>query len=227
MPSVHRQYKDAIYAQFARVGKAVAAPKRLELLDILCQGPRTVEALAKQAGLSVANTSQHLKTLKSGRLVEAEKKGLYVEYRLGDNVCDFYLALRRLAETRLAEVEAVTRTYLEDRDELEPIHSDELVRRARAGEVTVLDVRPAEEYQAGHIAGALSIPVTELEARIKELPANREIVAYCRGPYCVMAVEAVEFLRSKGFGAHRMEQGVLEWRNRGLPIESDTQEATP
>jgi len=222
MATAHRRFKDAIYEQFSRLGKAVSAPKRLELLDLLCQGPRTVEALAGQAGLSVANASQHLQVLRAARLVDAEKKGLYVEYRLADEkVCDFFVALRGLAEARLAEVEQVTREYLEERGAMEAVEGDELLRRVKNGEVTVLDVRPSEEYRAGHIPGALSIPVGELKARLKELPKGREVVAYCRGPYCVMAIEAVELLKENGFKAHRMEQGVVDWRARGWDVESE------
>ena len=216
----HRRFKDAIYAQFARLGKAVSAPKRLELLDLLGQGPRTVEALAEQAAVSVANASQHLQVLRAARLVDAQKKGLYVEYRLaGDDVGRFFLALRQLAEARLAEVDQVTRAYFEVRGALEAVEGDELLRRVRSGEVTVLDVRPSEEYRAGHIPGALSIPVGELRTRLAELPKRRQIVAYCRGPYCVMAVEAVALLRKKGFEAHRLEQGVADWRARGWRVE--------
>lgn len=219
--TTHRRFKDAIYEQLARLGKAVSAPKRLELLDLLCQGPRTVEALAEQAAISVANASQHLQVLRAARLVDAEKKGLYVEYRLSDDqVCDFFIALRGLAEARLAEVDQVTRAYLEARGAMEAVEGDELLRRVKKGEVTVLDVRPPEEYRAGHIPGAISIPVAELKARLRELPKDREVVAYCRGPYCVMAVEAVELLRKKGFKAHRMEQGVVDWRARGWRVES-------
>lgn len=220
--SAHRRFKDSVYEQFARVGKAISAPKRLELLDLLSQSPRTVEALAEQAAISTANASQHLQVLRAARLVESEKKGLYVEYRLADDeVARFYLALRGLAESRLAEVEQVTRTYFQTRGAMEAVAGDELLRRAKSGAVTVLDVRPVEEYRAGHIPGALSIPVDELEARLKELPKNREVVAYCRGPYCVMAVEAVELLRKKGFKARRMEQGVVEWRARGWRIQAE------
>lgn len=220
--TANRRFKDAIYEQFARLGKAVSAPRRLELLELLCQGPRTVEALAEQAAISVANASQHLQILRAARLVDAEKKGLYVEYRLADDqVCQFFMTLRGLAESRLAEVDQVTRQYLEARGSMEAVEGDELLRRVKEGEVTVLDVRPPEEYRAGHIPGAISIPVGELEARLKELPKNREVVAYCRGPYCVMAVEAVEVLRKKGFNAHRMEQGVVDWRARGWRVDSE------
>ncbi|MFA5937769.1 MAG: metalloregulator ArsR/SmtB family transcription factor [Sinimarinibacterium sp.] len=217
-----RIFKNAVYEQLARLGKAAAAPKRLELLDLLCQGPRTVEVLAAQTSLSVANASQHLKVLKAARLVDADKKGLYVEYRLaGDEVRVFFHGLRTLARSRLAEIDAVTRDYFERRGAMEGVESRELRRRVKSGEVTVLDVRPVEEYRAGHIPGAISIPVGELKARIRELPRAREVVAYCRGPYCVMAAEAVEQLRKRGFTAHRMEDGIVEWRARGLRVATE------
>jgi rhodanese-related sulfurtransferase/DNA-binding transcriptional ArsR family regulator len=228
MMTPHRQFKDAIYAQFARLGKAVAAPKRLELLDLLCQSPRTVETLADQAAISVANTSQHLQVLRAAGLVAADKKGLYVEYRLADDeVARFFIGLRGLAESRLAEVERVTREYVERRGTMEGIQGEELMRRVKRGEVTVLDVRPVEEYRAGHIPGALSIPVDELKTRLKELPKTREVVAYCRGPYCVMAVEAVALLRKKGFKAQRMELGVVDWRARGWRVDVERSEPRP
>ena len=215
-----RQLKDAVYEQIARISKAAAAPKRLELLDLLSQGPRTVEALAGLAGITVGNASQHLKILRAARLVDAQKQGLYVEYRLsGDEVARFFVVLRTLAKSRLAEVERVAREYLAHRGALEAVEGDELVRRVRNGEVTVLDVRPVEEFQAGHIPGARSIPITELSARLQEIPKDRDVVAYCRGPYCVMAVDAAVLLRRKGFTAHRMEQGVADWRARGWRIE--------
>lgn len=223
MPQRHpsRQFKDAIYEQFARIGKAVSAPKRLELLDLLCQGPRRVERLAAEMGMSIANTSQHLQRLRAARLVDAEKQGLYVEYRLADDeVCQFFQRLRRVAESRLAEVERVTRAYHERRRAMEPVDRDELLRRVRRGEVTILDVRPAEEFDAGHIPGALSVPLPELKKRLARLPKTREIVAYCRGPYCVMALDAVDLLREHGFRAHRLEQGVVDWRQRGWPVET-------
>jgi rhodanese-related sulfurtransferase len=220
-----RDMKDGIYEQFARVGKAVSAPKRIELLELLCQGPRTVEALARQTALSMANASQHLQVLRRARLVDTQKKGLFVEYRLADEgVLKFVHAIRGLAEARLAEVAEITNTYLRARGALERVSGDELMKRVRDGEVTVLDVRPAEEYRAGHIPGARSVPVSELGKRLAELPRNREIVAYCRGPQCVMAIEAVELLRKKGFRAHRMEQGVVDWRARGWRIEKSRAE---
>lgn len=222
----HRRFKDSVYEQLARLGKAVAAPKRLELMDLLCQGPRTVEALAAQAALSIANASQHLQVLRAARLVEADKRGVYVEYRLADDqVCRFFHSLRGLAEARLAEVAEVRRTYLEERRAMEPVAGAELMRRVREGQVTLLDVRPVEEYRAGHLPGALSVPLTELRRRLRELPRGREVVAYCRGPYCVLAIDAVELLRKRGFRAHRMEVGVVEWRARGLRVEAGAGEA--
>jgi len=217
--SANRRFKTAIYEQFARIGKAISNPARLELLDLLCQGPRTVEALAKEATLGLANTSQHLKALRVARLVEAEKSGLYVTYSLADEqVCQFFRSLRILAESRLVEVREITREFLADRKGLEPVDREALLAKVRDGAVTVLDVRPAEEYRSGHIPGALSIPLKELERRLSDLPRERDIVAYCRGPYCVLAVEAVELLRARGFRAFRLEQGIQDWRAEGLPV---------
>jgi rhodanese-related sulfurtransferase len=213
--------KTDIYEQIARIGQATASPNRLELLDLLSQGARTVEALARQAGQSVATTSHHLHVLRRARLVEAHKVGLYVTYRLADpHVGEFFLELRRLAESRLVEVQHVTRQYLEERGALEPVGNDELVRRVRAGEVTLIDVRPREEYLAAHIPGAISVPLADLGKRLGTLQKRRDIVAYCRGPYCVMALDAVDLLRRKGFRAHRMEHGVPEWRAQGWRVET-------
>ena len=227
MPSESRQFKDVIYEQLARIGGSLASGPRLEMLDLLCQGPRSVEALAKQVGQSVANTSHHLQVLRRARLVEAEKEGVHVRYRLADeDVCVFFQALRGLAESRLLEIEQATRHFLEARAGMEPVDRDMLVARVRSGAVTVLDVRPEEEFRAGHLPGALSVPLGDLERRLAELPRDREVVAYCRGPYCVMAVEAVELLRSRGFRAIRMEEGVPDWRARGLPVEAEHAEAS-
>ena len=221
-----RDMKDGVYSQFARIGKAVSAPKRIELLELLCQGPRTVEALADQAALSVANASQHLQILRGARLVEAQKRGLFVEYRLADaGVLSFVHTMRELAEARFAEIGDITRAYLKARGALERVSGEELMQRVRKGEVTVLDVRPDQEYRAGHIPGARSVPVGELKRRLTELPKNREIVAYCRGPQCVMAIEAVELLRKRGFRAYRMEQGVMDWRARGWRIDKSRPES--
>lgn len=219
MKSRNRSFKTAIYEQFARIGKAISNPSRLELLDLLCQGPRTVETLAKEAGLGLANTSQHLKALREARLVSAEKDGLFVTYRLADEqVCQFYLSLRSLAETHLAEIREITRDFLESRQGFQPVDREQLLAKVRDSAVTVLDVRPPEEFQAGHLPGALSIPLKELERRLSELPRDREIVAYCRGPYCVLAVEAVDMLRAQGFTAFRLEDGVRDWQARGFPV---------
>jgi rhodanese-related sulfurtransferase len=208
-----------LYREVARIGQAIASAPRLGLLDLLRQGPRTVEALAKEAGLTLANASQHLKVLREARLVEAEKRGVFVTYRLADDAVEgFYRSLRGLAETRLAEVQQIARAFADKRGSFEPIDRRLLMRRMRAGEVTVLDVRPVEEYRAGHIAGAVSLPLKQLEKRLKSLPRDREIVAYCRGPYCVFAPEAVTILRQHGYAARPMEDGVAEWRARGLPV---------
>lgn len=222
MQANHRRFKDAIYEEFSRLGKAVSAPKRLELLDLLCQGPRTVEALAEQSNISVANASRHLQVLRTARLVDGEKKGLYVEYRLADpRVGDFFVELRSLAEARLAEVDRITRDYFERRGAMEAVDAEQLLQRVRNGEVTVLDVRPSEEYLAGHIPGAISIPIGDLKARVKELSKMREVVAYCRGPYCVMADDAVRLLRKRGRRARRLEDGFPEWSRAALPVEME------
>lgn len=219
MKSPGRTYKDSIYEQLARIGKAVASARRLELLDLLAQGPRTVEVLAREAGLGVANTSQHLGALRAAELVTSERHGLFVTYRLASGeVAALFRALRQLAESRLAEIERLTRDFLDARGVLEPVDREALLDRVRRGEVTVLDVRPTEEYGAGHIPGALSVPLAELEQRLAELPRDQEIVAYCRGPYCVLAVEAVRLLREHGFRAVRLEDGIPDWRARGFDV---------
>ncbi|MBW2250110.1 MAG: ArsR family transcriptional regulator [Deltaproteobacteria bacterium] len=221
MKSPNRQFKDAIYEQFSRIGKAVSSPKRLELLDLLCQGEKTVETLSLETGLTVANTSQHLQTLRATRLVKAEKEGLHVKYRLADQiVCEFFRSMRVLAEHRLAEVEMINRRFLEGKVGMEPVDKNDLLKRVKDGAVTVLDVRPVEEYRAGHIPGAMSVPLQKLEFMLARLPKDQEIVAYCRGPYCVLSVQAVELLNDKGFHAVRLEEGVQDWRAMGLPVAS-------
>ncbi|NOY24668.1 MAG: metalloregulator ArsR/SmtB family transcription factor [Oligoflexia bacterium] len=230
VPRAARQFKDAVYEQLARIGKSIGSPRRLELLDLLCQGPRTVDSLAQQAGLSLANASHHLQVLRRARLVDTEKNGVFVTYRLADEeVCAFFLALRALAESRLAEMERLRRDFLAGREGMEGVDRDDLLDRVRRGQVAVIDVRPRDEYRAGHIPGALSVPLDELERHLADLPRDRQIVAYCRGPYCVLAVEAVERLRAAGYRAIRMEDGVVEWRARGLDLEpaaSATPQAT-
>ncbi len=219
MKNPNRRFKDEIYEQFARIGKAVSSPKRLELLDLLCQAERTVETLAKLSGLSVANASRHLQVLRAARLVDAEKEGQFVTYRLADQVvCEFFLSMRVLAESRLAEVELIKRQFLNGREGMEPVDRDALLKRVSEGKVTVLDVRPVEEYQAGHIPGAISIPLEDLKRRLSDLPRDQEVVAYCRGPYCVFAIQAVETLRAKGFNVVRLEEGVQDWRAMGFSV---------
>ena len=221
--SPSRRFKDAIYEQFARVAKALASPHRIELLELLAQGPRTVEALGRMADLTLANTSAHLQVLRAAGLLEASKEGLYVTYRLADpTVAELFLSLRKVAETRLAEVSKITRDFLAENALVEPVDEAALRRKVKKGEVTVLDVRPPEEFEAGHIPGALSVPLPELAKRLSELPRRREVVAYCRGPYCVLAVEAVKLLRRKGFKAVRLEEGILDWAALGLPLEAKT-----
>ena len=215
----HRPFKDALYEQFARIGHAVSTPKRVELLDLLSQGEKTVETLAEQSSTPVKTTSAHLRALRAARLVETRKEGSYVYYRLADEtVFRFLRDLQALGRQRLAEVEQVTQLYLKGFDDLEPVTLKDLRKRMRDGDVTVLDVRPEEEYRAGHIPGALSIPVAQLKRRLTEIPKNREVIAYCRGPYCVYSVEAVGILRKHGYHARRTDEGLPDWRADGLPV---------
>ncbi len=215
----NRDFKDPLYAQFARIGHAVASPKRIELLDLLTQGEKTVEQLVEQAATPLKNTSSHLRVLRQARLVETRRDGTHVYYRLaGDDVSRFVRDLQALGRSRLAEVEQAASLYIDGRDALEPVTLKELRRRLREGDVTVVDVRPTEEYRAGHIPGALSIPVAQLKRRLREIPKGREVVAYCRGPYCVYSVEAVEILRKHGYKARRTDEGLPEWRAGGLPV---------
>ena len=216
----HRARKDALYEQLARLGKAIGAPRRLELLDLLGQAPRTVEGLAEQTEMSIANTSQHLQALRAAGLVESTKEGLYVTYRLAsDQVASFFLGLRNLAEARFAELDRVKHEFFANADDLDGVTGRDLLQRVQRGHAVLLDVRPAEEYEAGRIPGAISIPHDELKRRLKELSKRKQIVAYCRGPYCVYAADAVRLLRSRGFKAVRIEEGVLDWRALGLPIQ--------
>ncbi|MGD8290746.1 MAG: metalloregulator ArsR/SmtB family transcription factor [Desulfobacterales bacterium] len=225
MKNPNRQFKDAIYEQFARIGKAVSSPKRLELLDLLCQGEKTVETLTQETGLTLANASQHLQVLRAARLVEAEKDGLYVKYRLADQmVCRFFRSMRVLAENRLAEVDMINRRFLEGKEGMEPVDRKDLLKRVKSGAVTVLDVRPRDEYLNGHIPGAISVPLGKLNELFSKLPKDQEIVAYCRGPYCVLAVQAVEMLRNQGFNATRLEEGVQDWLAMGLSISIGEEE---
>jgi rhodanese-related sulfurtransferase len=215
-----RETKTALFDEFARAAKALASGRRIELLDVLANGERTVEALAGQVGLSTANTSQHLQVLRQAGLVTGRRQGTSISYRLADpEVFQLWQALRSLAASRLAEVERLATAYLGARDQLEPVTRQELARRLQDGDsMVVLDVRPAAEYAAGHLPGAVSVPVDELRRRLAELPADREIVAYCRGPYCAFAHEAVAVLREEGFSARRLEDGLPEWRAAGLAV---------
>lgn len=217
---IDRQAKQALFDEFARVGKAVSSGRRVEVLDILANGERSVEGLAEQLGLSVANTSQHLQILRQAGLVSTRREGTFVHYRLAaPEVFEFLRALRSLAASRLAEVERLADAYLGARDTIEPITRAELARRLkRGGDFLVIDVRPAEEFAAGHLPGAISVPLTELHRRMKELPKDREIIAYCRGPYCAFSHVAVELLRKRGFRARRLEEGLPEWAAEDLPV---------
>ena len=216
-----RRHKEQLYHLFTQVASAMANPHRLELLDLLVQAPRTVEELAKEAHMSVANTSQHLQRLKQGRLVLDEREGLYIRYRLADPaVARLWLELRAVAERQLAEVERALDAYRQRRHEFEQISADELRARLRNGEVVLLDVRPRVEYKAGHLPGAVSIPINKLERRLSELPPNKTIVAYCRGPYCVYADDALELLAEHGWAVARLEEGVAEWQQAGYMLET-------
>jgi rhodanese-related sulfurtransferase/DNA-binding transcriptional ArsR family regulator len=211
-----RRFKDALFEAFARIGKAIASPRRLELIELLAQGERTVDELANEASQPIANTSQHLQVLRQAQLVETRRQGTYIYYRLADEgVARLWIALREVGESRLAEVRRLVDTYLEDRKSLQAIDCQELRRRIREGSTVVLDVRPAVEYEAGHIAGACSIPLNELAKRMKELPKSKTIVAYCRGPYCVFADEAVTILSGNGFRAFRLQGGFPDWQLNG------------
>jgi rhodanese-related sulfurtransferase len=216
-----RQFKNELYDQFARLAKAFGSGRRLELIELLAQGERTVEALAEETDQSIANTSQHLQVLRHARLVETTRAGNHIRYRLADDhVLRLWLAFRDLGDARLTEIGALVQTFLSDRERLQAVSINELRRRIDERSVVVLDVRPAVEYEAGHIHGARSIPTTELRTRLKDLPKNREIVAYCRGPYCVFADEAVAVLRNNGYKAFRLEGGFPDWAIQGLPTSS-------
>lgn len=220
----HREFKNRLYGQFARLGKALASPHRLELLDLLAQSERTVDALAAEIGLSLANASQHLQALRRAGLVESRKQGLFVHYRLADaSMSDLCAAIRTVAERQYAELDRLVRDHFGDRSDPEPVEMQELLKRARAKDVVILDARPAHEYAAGHIAGAVSVPIDGLQRRLRELPKSKAYVAYCRGPYCVYADRAVALLRASGRRAQRLVTGFPEWKAAGFPIEVTTE----
>jgi rhodanese-related sulfurtransferase len=221
----NRAFKDSLYAEFAVLGKALANPHRLELLDLLAQSERSVEELAKEAALSLANASAHLQVLRQARLVEAEKRGLNVVYRLSaPEVFQLWRTLRDVGSARLAEIDRLVESYFTDRDELEAVDKEELLRLLKDEGVIVIDVRPEVEYEQGHISSARSFPVQNLKRRLAELPSDIEIVAYCRGPYCVYSDEAVRLLHEHGFNARRLSEGFPEWRAAGYPIEVEQPE---
>lgn len=207
-----RTFKDSTYTQLARIGKAIGSPRRLEILDVLTQGSKTVETIARETDMSVANTSQHLQTLLEVKLVECKKQGIYSHYRLADKtVVKFILSLQLLAEQRIAEIHKIREEIYTNKNNMEQVEMSQLVERMKEGKVTLIDVRPKEEYEVMHIPGADSIPLEELEKHLSSLPSNQEIVAYCRGRYCLLSVEAVEMLRAYGFKAVRLEESVQEW----------------
>ena len=220
----HRAFKDQLYEQFARVVRALANPHRLELIDLLAQGERTVEELAKEASLSIANASQHLQTLRAAHLVEVRREGLYAYYRLADDkVYRVWQSIRDLGESHLAEIDRIVRTFLEDRDSMKPVSAPELLELSQEGSVIVIDVRPEEEYRAGHIPGARSVPISKLESYLREIPKDKEVIAYCRGPYCVFSDEAVDLLRQRGYRARRYSEGLPDWKVSGLPVETSNE----
>jgi rhodanese-related sulfurtransferase len=210
--------KRAVFENLARIATALSSPVRLDLLELLAQGERNVEDLAQLTGATVANASQHLQKLKQVGLIVGRRDGLYVKYRLaGDQVVALMDALGAAGQAYLADVDRIVRLYFTSKDEMEPVPAADLIERAKRGLVTVLDVRPPEEFAAGHVPGAVNIPIHELEKRLAELPKRKEVVAYCRGPYCLMSYDAVELLRRKGMKARRMQDGLPEWRLAGLP----------
>lgn len=213
--------KHDLFAQFARIGKAMSNANRLEFIEYLAQGERSVESLAQVSGQTIANTSQHLRQLRQAGLVTSRKAGQRVFYRLsGDDVVLLLNSLRAVADRHLAEVNQLVGAYLDTKDKLEPVSADDLLARVRAGEVTVLDVRPHEEFAAGHLPGAINVPLNELESRLGEFSPAQVVVAYCRGPYCVLSYDAVARLRQHGIRAQRLKDGYPEWKIAGLPVES-------
>lgn len=215
-----REFKDLVFEQFAKIAQAFSAPKRLEIIDILSQGERDVDSLSQQVSMSIANTSRHLQILKTAKLVETRREGVRIVYRIADeDVVNCWLGLQSLAEKRSADVKEIARVFFEERDSMEPITKEELLKRTQNNNVILIDVRPYQEYQNGHIQGAISIPLTELTNRLNEIPKHREVVAYCRGPYCVLSAEAMTVLKNAGFQAVRLKDGITEWKEAGLPIE--------
>ena len=219
--------KHAILEQLARIGSALSSGIRLEVLELLAQGERSVDDLSRMTGASVANVSQHLQKLRQAGLIVGRKQGQFVFYRLtGEKIMRLLAALAQVGETHNAEIERIVRRYFHSKDDFEPISADELLDRARRGLVTVLDVRPPEEFASGHVPGAVNIPVDELERRIRELPRRKEVIAYCRGPFCLMSFDAVQLLRKRGIKARRLQDGMPEWRTAGLPVHTAAAKAS-
>ncbi len=215
-----REFKDLIFQQFANIAAAFSSPKRLEIIDILAQGEKDVETLSKQVSITFANTSRHLQILKNARLVVSRRNGIRIYYRISDErVLNCWKSLQLLAENRVAEIREVLRNFLDKRDAMNAMSKDELWARIQSHDVIVLDVRPADEFKSGHIPGAISIPLSELKERLNEIPHNREIIAYCRGPYCVLSPEAIKILRDEGYAASRLEEGLPEWKEAGFLVE--------
>lgn len=223
MLDMKRQIKDALYEQFARTTKALSSPKRIEILDLLNQGEKTVETLAEQANLGIKNASAQLKELKSALLVDSRRDGKYVYYRISNtSVADFMLGLRKFGEKHFAEVQKIASDAFDDSTSMEPVNRKQLLAQVKKGDVILLDVRPSDEYAKAHLPFAVSVPISELQKELKNLPKNKEIVAYCRGPYCFFAKEAVELLEKRGYKASRLKDSVHEWSTYGLPVESST-----
>lgn len=215
-----REFKDKVFGELAKVSNALANPKRLEIIDLLAQGERTVEKISNETGMSIANASQHLQVLKAGNLVEIKRKGNFIIYRLAnDKVLLIWQLLRELGTERIAEIEKVVNDFRAKRKGLESVTIKELLEKINRQNVVVIDVRPAEEYESGHISKAISIPIDQLTKKLKDLPKNKEIIAYCRGPFCVFADEAIEILSKKKFKAKRLEEGFPDWKLKGLPVE--------
>lgn len=215
-----REFKDAVFEQFARTAYAFASPKRLEIIDVLAQGEHDVETLARQSGMTVANTSRHLQVLKNVRLVDNRREGVKIFYRLADDkVYRCWKALQTLAENRVAEIREVVRQFYEENEALETLTTEQLWQRMQDQSVTVIDVRPREEYDQGHLPGALVVPLTDLKRRIHELPKDRQVVAYCRGPYCVLSAEAIKILKAAGIQSLRYKESVVDWKASGMPVE--------
>lgn len=220
----HREFKNRLYNEFARIGKAVASPQRLEFLDLLAQREWSVEQLANETNQSIANASAHLKVLRGAQLVETRREGSHVYYRLADeNVARLWHSIRDIGEARLAEIDRIVDQFIAERDEFQPIDAETLLDRLHDGDVVLLDVRPHEEYEAGHLPGARSIPIDELEFHLEELDPDQEVIAYCRGPYCLFADEAVSLLQRHGFHARRMADGLPDWRIAGYPVERESE----